>query len=30
MRKTARQFVEEQRNWAVSVSRYNAVYGALI
>ncbi len=30
MRKSARQFVEEQRNWAVSVSRYNAVYGALI
>ena len=29
MRKTARQFVEEKRNWTVSVSGYEAVYTSL-
>ncbi len=30
MRKVARRFVEAQRNWPLSVSRYHAVYEALI
>lgn len=30
LRRAARQFVERERNWAASVERYRAVYGALL
>jgi glycosyltransferase involved in cell wall biosynthesis len=29
LRARGRRFVEEQRNWAASVSRYRAIYAAL-
>jgi len=30
MKKTGRQFVETERNWAASVARYRRVYGGLL
>ena len=30
MRATARRFVEQERNWRVSVARYQAVYEAIL
>jgi glycosyltransferase involved in cell wall biosynthesis len=30
LRAQGRRFVEEQRSWAASVSRYRKVYGALV